>query len=582
MSTQKIPSTEKQIIQSNVGDYRGNLWSTYNIDLDSNPGTIKTSKRLDRVLDEDHGYIATGDIMQALQIHDGNYYLATNENVLSCSVSSDPTNVANWAGESDFQSEDLGLETDMTSFAGLLLTSFGTDIASFDGTTFDADWWTNVASGTTLTANKVHTLAVLRTGNDTLFVTDGNVIRYLNITSGPAYNKTSITLDTLMTANCLAPSLDTMWVGTYTEVENNAYVYEVVVGNDQASQAYEIDGRVCLTMFTYKNTPFVVTEKGYIQVFNGAGFETIAQFPWADQSMIMDGCRPGLVQDSSTSRAIHPKGAQVSGKYAFIYVNAEDEFDSGENLSTRGASGVWVLDLETYSLTHRYSLADASTDYGQSKVGRSGPVLITGTPETRIMVAGEAHGTEGVWMEGSETAQGYFTTVRHESDSITDNFETFVVKADTLDTSQTIDVKYKETVVPNYPVRINDISWLNATQFTTTGDLSLIVPDAEGNYGHEVEIVAGYRAGYMCHITAIDGVTTKTVTVDESIGTLNELSDIYIDNWKKLEDQYIPSDGERKKLGGGENATFRQYKVVMNGAVTVREIISKSNNKEGL
>lgn len=571
MSLQQIPNSNKQIIQSNVGDYAGNLWSTFNIDLDSNPGTIKVSKRLTRVLDEAHGYIDATAIMQALQIHDGKYFLATNDDVLSCPVTSDPTDDTNWTDVGSFGAEDLGLETDMTSFKGLLLVSLGTDIASWDGSTLNDDWWTTVALGTALTTAKTHMMSVLRTGNDTLFITNGNEVRYYNAAAGA----TIITLDTLMTANTLAPGLDKMWVGTFTEVENNAYVYEIAVGSDQPNQAYEIDGRVCLTMFTYKNTPFVITEKGYVQAFNGAGFETVAQFPWADQSMVMEGCRPGVVQDSPTSRAIHPKGAQVSGKYAFIFVDGRDEFDSTANLSTRGASGVWVLDLETYSLTHRYALTDASTDYGVSKVDRSGPLLITGTPETRIMVAGSVDSTDGLWMEGTATAQGYFTTVRHESDAVTDIFESFVVKADTLDTSETINVKYKDSVQPGLPLAVNDISWLNATQFTTTNALT----DVE--VGYEVEIIAGYRAGYVCHITAIEGGTTKTVTVDESLGVLNELSDIYIDNWQKIESEYVSTDGERKKLGAGQNATFRQYKTVMNGMITVRSTMSKSNTKEG-
>ena len=65
MSTQKIPNSQKQIIQSNDGDYKGNLWATFGIDLDSNSGTIKTSKRLTQVVDAD---LIGSDIIQALQI----------------------------------------------------------------------------------------------------------------------------------------------------------------------------------------------------------------------------------------------------------------------------------------------------------------------------------------------------------------------------------------------------------------------------------------------------------------------------------------------------------------------------------
>ncbi len=130
MSTRKTPDELKRFIQSNVGDYGGNLWSTFNCDLDSNPGVIKTAPRLTQVLGLDD--IST-DTVQALQVHDGDYYLATNNQVFRCNVSSDPTNNSNWSAISTLGSEDLGLETDMVSFDGLLLFSLGTDIMSYVG-----------------------------------------------------------------------------------------------------------------------------------------------------------------------------------------------------------------------------------------------------------------------------------------------------------------------------------------------------------------------------------------------------------------------------------------------------------------
>jgi transcription antitermination factor NusG len=577
MSTQKIPNSQKQIIQSNDGEYKGNLYSTFNIDLDSNPGVIKTSRKLTRAVDSSINVWSAGSRIMALQIHDGFYYAITDDDAIRCSVSNDPTVQANWSAVPSAWSS-ISVFSDTTSFKGLLLTSTATNIGSYDGATRDDDWWTTVAGGTALTTGKPHTLEVLRTGNDTLFITDGNVIRYMNVLAGPTYNKTSITLDTLMTANTLTPSLDRMWVGTYTEVENHAYIYEIRVGDASALQAYEVEGRVCLSMFTYHNIPYVITERGYIQAFNGAGFQTVAQFPWANESKVMEGCRPGLVQDSPTAMAIHPKGVKVRGKHAYIFVNTDDEYVTNDaKLDTLSPSGVWVLDLETYSLTHRYALADSATNYGKHYVERSGPLLITNTPETRIMVGSSVDGEEGIWMESDDLAQGYFTTVRHESDSIADAFETFVVKADTLDTDESIIVKYKDVSRPNLPLTVTDISWLNANQFTTTNALTNV------EVGDEVEIISGTHSGDHCNILSIEGSTTKTVTVDTDFGVLNALSNVQIDAFKKIETDMTESDGEYKKLGSSDGVSpSRQYKVWMKGDTIVREVISKSNAKETL
>jgi hypothetical protein len=573
MSTFNVPNREKEIIQSNEGDYRGNIWSTFNIDMDSNHGVMKVSKRLERVLGADD---IGSDIVQALQIHDGDYYVTTNDRVLSCSVSDDPTDASNWSTISTLGSENLGLETDTVSFSNLLLFSLGTDIMSWDGTTKDDDWWTNTVGAGSLTSQTPHIMEVIRTQKDTLFVTDGSEVRYYE----DGGNVTAIQISPQQTATCLTSSLSRMWVGSSTEVEEYAQVYEIVVGEDFYEKGYPVDGRVCLAMFTYKNTPFVITDSGYIQAFNGAGFQTVSMFPWATESQVMEGCRPGLVQPFPTARAIHPKGAKVKGKYCYIYVNTDDEFIANDRkLDARSPSGVWVLDLETYSLTHRYALTEKSTDFGQHVTNRSGPLLVTNTPDTRLMVGGSAVDEKGVWMESETANQAYFTTIRHESGTVADTFETLVIKADTLGENDSVELKYKPITRTNFPLTITDITWLNETQFTTTNTLTGVQDATDEVSGDEVEIILGHRAGNLANIVSIEGGTTKTVTIDESYGVLNEKSDVQIDRWLKVPTEYIKDEGEYKKFGIGVTAPAMAYKVVINGEVTIREVISKSNSK---
>lgn len=578
MSVKKIPNSERQIIQSNDGDYKGNIRSSWNIDLDTNTGVFKTSKRLDRVRRVGDGVTVTGDDFQAITIHDGQYYLIGTDQVYNCSVSSDPTNAANWSTTGTLGSEDLGLESDATSFKGLLLISLGTDIMSWDGTTKNDDWWTTVASGTALTTSVPHTMEVLRTGNDTLFIADGNKIRYYNTAAAG----TIITLDTLMTAHCFAPALDVMWVGTYTEVEENAYVYEVRVGNDLASQAYPVDGRVVLTMFTYKNVPHVITDKGYVQAFDGAGFVTVAQFNWANDNIPMDGCRAGLVQTFGRSRAISSKGAKVTGNHAYILVDTTSESTSTEGIDPLSKSGIWVLDLETYSLTHRYSFPANTSDRGYGVLDASGPLLITNNPETRIMAIAQVDYTSGsdegwgLWMENDLTPYGNFTLTRHESDSVIDSYESLYVKADKLGADDTIQVKYKDTIIPNFPLQVTDATWLNSNSFTTANALTNV------EIGDEVEIYRDFKSGYTVHITDIQGSTTKTVVTDADFGVLNEVSKVSIDNWRLMEEEMTEDDLSFKKFGANIQGTFIDYKIMLNGDITIREVISKSNNKSEL
>ena len=564
MSTKKTP-TDKRWIQSNNGDYGGNLWETWNMDFDTEPGVAKNSKKLTPILTDDFG----GDAVQAITVYKGNYHVITTNEVFKCDTDDDASDGSNWTEISTLSLEDLGVETDAVVLENLLLMSLGTNIMSWNGTTKDEDWWTAVTSGSALTSLKTHTLEVLRSGRDTLFVTDGNVVRYYNSNAG----HTVLTLEAQFTAHVLIPALDKMWVGTYTESEERAFVYEIQVGNDIPNQGYPVDGIAVLSGFTHRNTPFVITEKGYIQAFNGAGFETVAQFPFALNGGYPNGTRPGVVQDSPTARPIHPKGCKVKGKYAYILVDLSNESDVSQQLDTNSHSGVWVLDLETYSLTHRYAIS-LTTDKGNTKIESTGPIYLPQTTDTNIMVGSEIGTASGLWVESDETSFGHLTLSRHEADSIADVFETFVTKADTLASGSEIQIAERHTERDTRVVE--GIRWLNSTEFVTTDALT----DVE--VGNEVFVYDGVSAGYHGYITSIATGTSNVVTLDSDMNTSeNDISSLYISNFQKFGE--VMDIGEWKKNGGIDGAnTFAQYRLHFTGNVTLRETISKSNNAEGL
>lgn len=571
MSTQKIPNSRKQWLQGNQGDYFGNLWETWNVNFDTEPGVAKASKKLTPILTTDFG----GDNVQAITIYGSNYYLVTTDDTFRCDVNNDPTNEANWTKITTLSEAGVGLETDAVVFNNLFLISMADEIMSWTGSVKDDDWWTTVTvggdTGTALTSGKPHTMEVLRTGNDTLFVTDGNVVRYANYSAG----HTSVTLEEEFTSCLLLPALDKMWVGTFTETSEQAFVYEIQVGNSIATQSYPINGIACLSGFVYRNTPFIITERGFIERFNGVGFEPVAMFPFALKGGYPDGTRPGLVQDAPYARAIHPKGCKVRGKYAYIYTNLANEYDSSQQLDELSHSGVWVLDLETYSLTHRYAIAQ-TTDKGSVQVSSSGPIFLPQTTETFVMVGAEVGTTTGLWVESSETAFGRLTLTRHEADSVADNFESFTVKNDTLSSGESIQIAERHSVKDTETVE--DVYWLNGTQFTTSNALTNV------EVGDELYIYSGTKAGYHGYITAITGSATKTVTIDTDIGaTLNDTSSVYISNFNRFGNNVTSDSGEFQKEGGVENAnTFVQYRLHLTGDVTLRETISKSNNQSGL
>lgn len=569
MSTFSIPNSQKQVRQVNRGDLFGELWATFNCDLVTSPGKIKSSKRLTKVLDD--GDLAGEDVV-AIDVYNGNYYLTTAGDVLTCDVQDDVTNSANWISEGTLGSEDLGFESDSVSFDGKIMFSLGTDIMSYNGGTKDDDWWTATVSGTALTEDKPHIMHVHRGGQETFIVTDGNKIRYYNATAGHS----TITLDTTFTASCLSSGVSAVWAGTYTEQGSQAYVYEFYIGEQLdgapvARNAYPVDGRAVLSIEVIDNTPYIITEKGNLQMFNGVGFVTVASFPFAYQGGMLDGVRAGVVQDTSISRPVHPKGMKARNKSIYIAINTED-MDSLP-INERSASGIWEYDSETGVLNHRNSLTDGTDTKGVSVQRRSSPLFIADAPETVFLVGGETSGGIGLWAESTVAPYSYFITPEIESQTIQDAYEKVILKARTLAEDEAIVVKYRTSKNANYP-QYNDIVWLNATQFTTT-DVSF----SNASVGDEVEVIEGYRAGHLAHIEEITGTTTFTVTIDQSLGVLNELSTIRLQNWKKLPTEYTGEDGEFKSIGVGQTKPWIQYKVQLKGDIEFRQLISKGNSK---
>lgn len=586
MSTFTIPNSNNQIRQVNSGDVFGELWGTFNIDLNTSQGKVLSSKRLVETLSETK---MDNDDVEALVLYKGNILMfATGGRIAYIAANRNPRISASWTSSAG--SVDIGQETDSVVFDGKLLVSTGTDIASTTnatGASLDTDWWTNVISGTALTVAKPHVMDVSRIGQETLFVTDGNVIRYYNTTAG----HTAITLASQLTASCLATDSTSTWVGTYTS-DNDAYVYEIQVGDDTPRNAYKVDGGAVLSIDIINTIPYIVTDKGHIQAFNGRGFATVASFPFADKGLVLAGLSLGDIKDDNLERAIHPKGMRANNKSLLININTNNQLiadlasnptdndDVFENVvvDERSPSGVWEFNVETGVLNHRYSLTDGDNTKGYHRQKSSGPILITNNQYTRLLTAGrvETDKTNVFAEDPTSLPLSFFITPEITAKTIQEAWEKVVIKTDTLASGESIEVKYRISKVNNYP-KYATVNWLNSTEFVTT-DTS-----TDFAIGHEVEIIDGYGAGKIAHITAIsESTTTQTIKIDTAIGTTGETSTVRVQNWTKIDVTYDTDSGEFKVIGSDEINTWIQFKVVFNGMVKMRQFINKGNSKTEL
>lgn len=575
----QIPNNLGQIIQTNIGDYSGQLWESFNLDVSTKPGKIKTSKKLERILTDTQ--LGTPAGVVDLLIWDSRYILCTEDNMYTCSVTDDPRDSSNWTNEP--ASADLDINSSAVVFDdgtnSRLRISRDTDIAEWNGAgTYDDDWWTTDKAGTPLTSGVPHMLAVVQSQKETMYVTDGNRVQYIEKDAAASQ---IVELDSNVTATCLAGGLDgAMWVGTFNETSGNAFVYEIytneqVDGTPTYRQAYPVDGRAVLAVWVHNNTPHIVTETGAIQQFNGAGFTTIAHFPFQLSGRHLDGVRAGQIQDSSRARPIHPRGVKTHGSYTYLFINTISEEDDYAP-TTRMHSGVWELDHSTNSLVHKFAPISTSDQAGQSSLEGSGPLLITDSEFTFLMCGADVQPSANteVFAVSSDYGTSYFVTPEKNSQVETDAFLRIIHKASIKNDGE-VHTLYRNT---SRDTVYGTINWLSDTEFTTTDNWDDV---AEGDL---VRISHGYGAGHWANVESISAsALTWTVTLTRAIGASGQTSYAYSDPFKYIESVYTADDGESKRVGPDKASPWIQIMVIMEGDIEYRmfDLVdgAKSNRK---
>lgn len=571
MSTFSIPNNQGQVRQIPNSSVRGELFETFGIDLTSDVGKIKASKKLLKVKDGVDN-INFNDVV-AFATYNSFYYVATDasgpSSLYRCPVTSDVTVEANWAKLSI--NGTIQSYSDMTVYGGLLLTSTSTDIVAYNGTISDEDWWTTVASGTALTSARPHILHTHKGGQETLFITDGVKVRYYNGTAAGSI----VTLGADMIATCIVSGTDSVWVGTYTSSGGNAYVYEIYVGEvldstPVARRAIEVDGRAILSIQTINGLPHIVTEKGNLQAFNGSSFETVASFPFAFTGETLEGVRSGAIEYNNLSRPIHPKGMKAHNNS--LYINVNTEMYGEDKTPDRTPSGVWEYNRTTGNLNHRYSFVESASQNGSMLGEQSGPLMIIDNSVSFLLAGFTSNGeANGMFAEDkTSSGYGYIVTSEINSQSVTDAMVAAYLKAKTLTGNDSITLKYR---IAKKDRQVVSGTLMNANTFNTTATLDVEV-------GDELTTLNGTNTGICVHVTSVStGTGTTSIELDTDIGTAGDTLVASFMNFKKLDNVYTSADKEFKKFGINEVNTWVQYKLVFDGDVELRQFMNKGTSK---
>ena len=505
--------------QSNRSDRLGDIVESYNIDLSSNQGSVRTTKCklvFDETDDSDFGSGNSG--VSTIEFFDnglavgsgGRYWIGGN--APSDSLTQDVTG-----------GTPSGLQTTRSSGSkfndGIYLPSLSS-VEKYTGSA-----WSTISG---LNGSSPHITTVM---DDKLYITN-LYDKVGHVTSGDVLNLTGpSTLDLDLfgyTITFFESANDRIWIGVASN--NNAgicWVYEWDgADEDSFTRRYTIEANGIVSGKLKDGIPYIVDTRGRLLVLSGTGFLEVDRFPVGNETFYQ-------FESNFIAQRIHPKGMAVLGDELLINISNLKNSSTVEFFDF--PAGVWAWSRET-GLYHKYSpsLQPASdtgttnlTDYGQMRFADAGPITIIDPVEPTstdngLVVFGlgyyaDADNADSDQLMGLFTSDeldtsqkwGYFVTSKEFSAGVEDTWsKVYNVYKKLLNSTDKIVVKYRtEEDVPTEAT----ITWSDTDTFTSTTDLS------DYEEGDEVQVVQGIGSGKSAHISSIsESGCTYTVNLDDT------------------------------------------------------------------
>lgn len=551
-----IPSLEKQWRQNNQSDILGNIWASFNLDLNSNLGRLRISPRLMvQTTAELDNMTSAPCAFRLFPSTSPRLWTVSGSKVFHTPVSPRLT--------TDFSAAALGSDpttadvnfSDLEVFNNKLyvtLKAGSSNVISTDGTT----WGTAFSAGT---AGAAYPASMVAYGSD-LYVGIANKIYAFNTseaadtgvaTSGVLTigNNSDLSVITFLRA-----ASDRIWIGTLNLFAGKGHIYEWNGSSNLVTRSFRLESQGALACVIKDDIPWVIDTYGRLLVFNGATFKVVARLGTDNVT------KPFLVNAVSqvNNRFIHPNGMSLIDGKINLLVSGQNADVSAGSFNENFPSGVWEYD-EKIGLYHKYSPSyyddfnGAITDFGQQRFFTTtdagatvfGPVGALSElklyppafPSEGSFLAGISYYTDATTQKARvfvdnrlDTIQksGYFVTTWIDSQNVQDSWQKiFVTYKQLLNSTDKIILKYRTTEAT--PSEIS-ITWVDTTHFTTATDIS-------GKVGQEVEVVQGTGSGLCSHITAVTGPSggLYTATVDETYtGVETGTAKARLQAWVKL------------------------------------------------
>ena len=590
------------------GNYSGNLWSSWNIDLEKSPGRLLLSDKLRRfssglgvvykflrtnatTTDEWFGIVHGVDVLR-----NGNSTITAGT-----WVTDDTTGTFN-------DPRDMVLH-ETANDEQRLICSRATDIAILNSTgtanAWDDNWWTAVAGGPTLTSLDFHPLARLQ---KLVIVGDKQssipVIHTVDLNDVVTTSRLSFPIE--YTVRHIITTSNRFWIALQHDTDGRARIIEWDGFSLTYNNEYDLEGSFPLTGFEVNDIPYFITEKGFIFRFTGGGFKKVQDFNLQEQDMVFG-------SSLTAENTILPYGSFVDGHIVYINVGIPIITSTSDadtlTLGVRKArSGIWIFNTENENLYHHMGIgehASSGTDinYGCGYLDQVGAVLTSTVGQDRILIASGSVFTGGAtWLAGTENGiyrmqrgilqgsnegrtRGYIiipylpiADVKAMWEGLWVKFRRFHLDAGASTTTDRIIVKWRvldplhEADAQDPNTNFNEYfhsqgTWASTTTFAAKVPIGVSV-------GNEVEILTGDNAGCSFNVSALsatpDNSTSITVTIDETAPTNS--TDTFLcrfDNWNTETAISSTTIGNQKvpftNIGHGE---FIQLKIELRGFAT--------------
>lgn len=547
-----------RFLQTNRSDVLGSLWSTFNIDLQSNLGKMRVAQKLVTISttadDADLG------LASAFEYFDDRWWAICGAKVFknsSDSLTSSFSEDASTGAQVDYTAR----KSDLAVFNDRLWSTTTDNLYSKASGSGTGDWTSRDALG-----GGIHQMAYFKKYNRLYYVDGGDSISSIDTADVVANSLGDyfIDLGSAVSKNitCIKANSNSIWIGTRSQsnsasglgTEGSIMQWDGI--SSQISAEYKIESAGVLAIVILDDIPYAIDSEGRILQFTGYSFKEISRLP-IQRTLLL-----GADATGDDLLFVHYNGISATKNNTIAILVDNCNGDNALTINENLPSGIWELDLSDGNLTHRYSAtlkargSATITDFGQNRILGAGALKMnhlssdssTGRASLVCGIGYYTNATDssyGIFIDSPAGAttdyegqkRGYAITTWFDAIELVDNWIR-LSEAHKRFLSATDKMIFKYRLTEEAPIYAT-ITWVDTTHFTTTIDISAYGQTQspfEGTIGGEVEVIQGTGGGACVHITNISLVAgTYTVTVDNAVtGVTTGTAKARFQKWIKM------------------------------------------------